>query len=105
MEINWEDELRMRYDEDHWFPFVEDENCNITGYGHQDEGEFAAAVNRYDEYATGEAFPQDEQWTADDINHQWATPTFDKQGEWLLHPYAAGNAPGAIPITTLWGAR
>lgn len=81
------------------FPFVEDENANISGYGHQDKAEFAAEVNRYDEYCNGGPFLDDVRWTADDISHAWAT--FD--GE-KFSPVKAGT-PGAIPLTNLWGMR
>ena len=84
------------------FPFVEDENCNVTGYGHQDKNAFAEALNRYDEEATGETLAENDRWTADDITHTWAVedPTDDER---LIptHP----TTPGAMPLTTLWGAR
>lgn len=90
------------------FPFVEDENANITGIGHQDPAAFAAAVNRYDAYCLGESFPEGEQWTADHIGHRWAVHVDD--GEALFTTLATGvpvteGTPGAMPITTLWGQR
>lgn len=83
------------------FPFVEDENCNITGYGHQDPEAFAAEVNRYDEVANGYAADEDDLWTADDISHHWVL--VEKDGE-RLRPVAEGT-PDAIPVTALWGQR
>ena len=95
------------------FPFVEDEHANITGLGHQDKAEFAAAVNRYDTYCNGEPFPEDEQWGADHIAHRWAVRGSDGETLWTKHPTGTpqqgepvtADTPGAIAITTLWGQR
>lgn len=84
------------------YPFVEDENANVTGYGHQDPAEFAAAVNAYDEAMTGEVADEEDQWTADHISHQWAV--MDPDGE-RVRPVNHDQVPESIPITTLWGQR
>lgn len=91
------------------YPFTEDENANITGLGHQDKAEFAAAINRYDTTMNGEPFPDDEQWTAGDIAHKWAV-LGEVQGEPCMFPSIDGvkvtsDTPGAVAITTLWGQR
>lgn len=83
------------------FPFVEDENANITGLGHQDKIAFAEAINRFDDECTPGQFSEDERWKADDIAHQWAV--LDADGE-RLHQASEGT-DGAVAITTLWGAR
>lgn len=98
---DWQGLLSMRWTGDTTYPFVEDENANITGYGHQDKGAFAAAVNAYDEDCNGGPIPEEDQWTADSIAHQWVRP--DDDGE-RLRPVAEGT-PDAIPVTTLWGQR
>lgn len=99
--VDWQDALSMKWTGNTTFPFVEDENANITGYGHQDKAAFAAAVNAYDADCNGGPIPEDDQWTADSIAHVWALP--DADGE-RLHPVAEGT-PGAIAVTALWGAR
>lgn len=81
------------------FPFVEDENASISGYGHQDKAKFAAEVNRYDDYCNGGPFLDDARWTADDIGHKWAS--FDGEHFAPVNP----GTPGAVPLTTLWGQR
>lgn len=91
------------------YPFVEDEHANITGLGHQDKGEFAAAVNRYDTAMNGEPFPEDEQWNASFVAHEWAV-LGERNGEPCLFSAIDGecvtaDTPGAIPVTTLWGQR
>lgn len=91
----------MQYDADHLFPFIEDENCNITGYGHQDKAEFAAAVNRYDEVCCGRPLPEGEQYEAGDMGHAWVR--LDPDGE-HLH-LCSEDTEGAIPVTGLWGVR
>lgn len=101
--IDWSTDLTTQLEEGgETYPFTEDENGNVTGYGHQDKAAFAAAINRYDEEATGEPLADpDDAWEADDINHQWVT--FDDRTE--LFTVATQDAPGAFAITTLWGAR
>lgn len=83
------------------FPFTEDENGNITGYGHQDKAKFVAEIERYDEYCNDEPIKSYEQWKESDISHQWVV--VDANGE-LFIPAFPEDA-GAIPVTTLWGAR
>lgn len=93
--------LTLQFDADHWFPFVEDENCNITGPLHQDRKAFAAAVNRYDEVCSGNPYPESEQWDDTVVNHRWVR--LDADGE-KFATVQAGN-PDAFPVTTLWGQR
>jgi hypothetical protein len=85
------------------FPFVEDENCNITGFGHQDKAKFAAEINRYDRVCSGGAVVEldDDEWEADHIGHTWVVLGDD--GESLKR--AEESAPGAFPVTELWGQR
>lgn len=90
------------------YPFVEDENCNITGLGHQDPAEFAAAINRYDICVGGMEHDEVAEWDwTSSIAHRYAVLADD--GEHLLtkiddEPVTA-DTPGAIAITTLWGQR
>lgn len=91
----------MWFNDDHKFPFVEDENANITGYGHQDKAAFAAEVNRYDEVCNGEPYPEDEQWDEDCVGHYWVVIAPD--GETLQR--TTPDDPDAIPVTGLWGQR
>jgi len=106
--IDWEKELTMKYDESLTLPFVEDENCNITGYGHQDKEAFADAINLYDWKANawyGDV-PEDEKILAEDISHGWAVPVYDMFGDWTLHRVEFDpERDDIIPITTLWGFR
>lgn len=94
------DDLMMQWDDDTRFPFVEDENCNITGYGHQDKATFAAEVNRYDD-ACGNNVPEASRVAESDISHQWAILSDDGEH---LHVVPESTA-GAHPVTTLWGWR
>ena len=97
-----ESDFTMHYDADNTFPFYEDENADITGYGHQDPDEFAAEVNRYDTLCNGEPHPLDEQWSGEHVAHRWAV--IDDADDEMLHVVPQGT-PGAFPITTLWGQR
>lgn len=101
-EFNWATDLTMDYAEGvERFPFTEDENGNITGYGHQDKATFAAEVNRYDEAANGYPLDEDDQWTADHVYHDWVLLNEDDE---TLRAVTSTTA-GAIPVTTLWGLR
>ena len=99
------------------YPFVEDENANVHGYGHQDKAEFARAVNDYD-VAVGGVDSTDACWDAGDIPYRWGVmdldgerfwvnvPATDQRVEHLLVPGPVGeNTPGAFPITCLWNQR
>lgn len=94
-------EWTMRYDDEHVFPFVDDENGNITGYGHQDRAAFAAAINEYDALCSGFEVLEGDTWTAADVVHRWVA--VDADGE-RLRPCGPGT-PDAIPVTALWGQR
>lgn len=88
------------------YPFVEDENANITGLGHQDPAEFVAAVNAFDRECDS-TLTTDDEWDASYVGHRWAV--LDADGERLLtkvgdQPVTEGT-PGAVAITTLWGQR
>ena len=86
------------------FPFVEDENANITGLGHTDQATFAATVNRFDD-ACGLDLAADDRWTADHIVHAWVTLGDDDE---TLHPVdavSAATTPDAFAVTGLWGQR
>lgn len=86
------------------YPFTEDENCNITGLGHQDEAAFAAAVNRFEAECYAEPPSESGQWTADHINHDWVVLEEDQGGEVRLRQVPAGTT-GAVAVTTLWRQR
>lgn len=87
------------------FPFVEDENCNITGYGHQDKAKFADEVNRYDRVCSdgiaNRPLNDEDEWTAEHISHVWVV--IGEDGESLRR--ADETTPGAFPVTELWGQR
>ena len=103
--LNWmtaADQLTLWYDATHWFPFIEDENGNITGPGHQDPVVSAAAVNAYDAYCKGEQLAPGDEWTADEIGHRWITGDLDNPEHFHVVPEGTESA---VPVTTLWGQR
>lgn len=83
------------------YPFIESESANITGYGHQDPAEFAAAVNDYDTECNGEPMREDDQWEPGDIGHDWVVIAEDQES----FRVATADEPGAVPVTVLWGQR
>lgn len=119
--VHTEDELRDLFsftDLGKTWPFFEDENCNITGYGHQDKATFAAAVNEYDREVGGVA-ADDAVLDHRDVSHGYCvidaasgsdpeywtfTWGYPKPGQSRPEPYTADH-PGAVPITTIWGVR
>lgn len=99
----------MDFGSDGKYPFTESESADITGLGHQDKAEFAAAVNRYDAAMNGGPYPEDEQWDESYIAHRWAV-LGEHLGEPALFAVVDGErvteaTPGAVAITTLWGQR
>jgi hypothetical protein len=93
-------DFETEWDESITFPFIEDENANITGYGHQDKDEFADAVNRYDEICMGEPIDDVDKFSAHDVTHAWARQ-IDEERFQLCSP----EHTGSFPITPLWGQR
>lgn len=92
-------EWSMWWDEAMWIPFVEDENAHITGPGHQDPGSFIRSVYAYDQVNNpGHA----EMHVLTDVAHQWVQVEDAEEG--CVVPCAA-DAPGAVPVTTIWGVR
>lgn len=93
--------LSVWWDEDHWYPFVDDENANITGPGHQDRARFAEMVNDFDRYAGG-LDEGEAALTASDVAHLWVQvdPVSDER---LLGAHE--GEPGAFAVTAIWGVR
>lgn len=79
------------------FPFVEDEDGNLTGYGHQDKTVFAESVATYDESMGWE--PEGVGTSADDVTHQWVR--FQDGSDELLQECDQADA-GAFPVTAVW---
>lgn len=78
-----------------WFPFVEDENLNIFGPGHQDKDIFALTVTNW-EYELGVT---EYAWSAEDIKH-----TYVKESDGYLKEVPQ-ETQGAFPVTCIWGQR
>lgn len=102
------------------WPFFEDEDGNITGYGHQDRATFAHAVNLYNQQVGGLS-PDDTTLDHRDVTHRWATLGTGSEcepdaeaftftwgrpvaGQARPEPFTA-DEPGAFPITCVWGVR
>lgn len=85
------------WDDTTWLPFVEAENCNITGPGHQHKTSFAMAVNMW-EWGCGAT---DARWTEHDVAHLWVT----SKDDWQTWHVAPCDAVGAVPVTCIWGKR
>lgn len=88
------------------WPFTEDDRANITGFGHQDPEEFAQALTDYDRaiWGTGET---DGSWTANDVNHKYATFDFveDDLANIESKDVTPDTHPDCVAITTVWGQR
>lgn len=102
------EDLSMQFDEDHWFPFVENDRCNITGFGHQDKAAFAAALCEYDRVASGEGFTETDEpvWDKGDVVHTWAVRIDEETCVVELNGVkVTETTPKAFPVTTVWGRR
>jgi hypothetical protein len=91
------------FDAEHTYPFFEDENADgVYGYGHTDKAEFAAAVNAYDDYASGE--PAEDFYTETAVSHTWAvaySPGDGPADEWRFTRAVTADTEGAFPMTTI----
>lgn len=85
------------WDETTWLPFVEAESCNITGPGHQSKSAFAWIVTKWDRSCG----VTDAHWNGLDVAHLWVV-TDDGWETWHVAPH---DAPGAVPVTCIWGQR
>lgn len=95
--------MTMWWDTTLWLPFVESENCDITGPGHQDPKAFARAVTHYDR--TASADPKATKTDPADVKHRWILAKhLGDPDQWWAQAVPA-NTPGAIPVTTIWGVR
>lgn len=82
------------------FPFVEDENANITGLCHQDPETFNAEIRRYDREVAGMGEEELVDWSTR-IIHGWARVLPDGERLELVGHLTVG----AFPVTMLWGQR
>lgn len=98
-------QMTMWFTETMWLPFVEGENCNITGPGHQNKEAFARMINDYDREAAGDLdWDEQEHITHNDVSHAYGKVHEDEYGEFWFTPTSPTD-PGAVPITTVWGVR
>jgi hypothetical protein len=95
-------DLAMVGDNGTTFPFMEDENCNVTGYGHQACADFATMLNLWDTEQNGKPYPEDDQWSAGDIVHRWVIVNPGDPDSLIA---VVEGTPDAWPVTTLWGQR
>ncbi|UYG15787.1 hypothetical protein BRM3_09025 [Brachybacterium huguangmaarense] len=94
--------LTMWWTDTLWLPFIETDDCDITGPGHQDRAAFAALVTAYDRDNAGD--PNLYAHRAEQVGYRWVFMTEDEHGQWM-YVRAAPTDEGAVPVTTLWGAR
>ncbi|MFJ2518673.1 hypothetical protein ACIOWF_06845 [Cellulosimicrobium cellulans] len=94
--------MTMWWDETLWLPFVESEDCDITGPGHQDKDTFAALVNAYDTRANGAVL---ERVDAAMVVHDWIRVLVNDAEEWVRSERVPQDHPDAVAVTTIWGVR
>lgn len=83
------------------FSFWEGEDAKITAYGHRDKAEFAAEIQRYDDYNSG--MTGSSLHSESEIDHRWGRATIDS-GE-IMIMVCDKDDPGAFPITIIWNSR
>jgi len=100
--------LAGMYDKAVFFPFVENENGDITGPGHQDRKLFALHIMEYDRLNGGDDWEEevsnDPGFIEDIVEHSWAVPQWLNADEFTLL-LADEQTENAIPITHMWGYR
>lgn len=86
-------------------PFVEDDNCNITGDGHVDVERFIEQVYYYDRHNDIHAIKH----SPEDVKHQYVRledPSDPESKFVVVSAYDVFNLDYAIhPVTTIWNVR
>ena len=97
------EDFEMRWDEDHTFPFTENEDATIMAHGHHDREAFARQVCEYDKLVAGSDF-YDEPMDGSDVQHLWAV-RLDRGHEedgWMIQwGGVTENTPNAFPVTVI----
>lgn len=83
------------------FSFWEGEDAGITAYGHRDKEEFAAEIQRYDDYQSG--MRGSSQHPESEIDHRWGRAVL-RHGE-IEVQVCDRHDSGAFPITIVWNTR
>lgn len=96
------EQMTTWWNESLWFPFVESEDCDITGPGHQDPETFAVLVNAYDTQASGGVIDRVD---AAMVVHDWIRVLVNDVDEWVRSERVPQDHPDAIAVTTIWGVR
>lgn len=97
------EDFEVRFDDEHTYPFFEDNNANgVYGYGHTDKAEFAAAVTAYDEYMVGAGWDDDDSYTERDAHHGYVQGVRYSDGDFGFGEFFDEPFPGATPITWVW---
>lgn len=99
--FNPETDMTMEMELGLVFSFWEGEDAGITAYGHRDKEEFAAEIQRYDDYQSG--MRGSSQHPESEIDHRWGRAVL-RHGE-IEVQVCDRHAPGAFPITIVWNAR
>lgn len=96
------DEMTMWYDDTLWLPFIEDDDANITGPGHQSREAFAKAVQEYDRVAA--EIDSSDFIYPEVVAHKWVTVLVEPSGDWWATTVDSDH-DNAIPVTTIWNVR
>lgn len=89
------------WDDENTFPFIEDENAVIYGYGHHDKAKFVEVVKRYD-MVVGGCDPEDCGCSEAEIQHLYAAPDRTYPEERFTWKDVTPETPGAFPLTLVY---
>lgn len=96
-------DFEMRWDAEHVFPFVEDEDATIMAYGHHDPATFVQQVFEYDRLVIGGEFA-DEPMDTGDVRHFWAVRVDEgnpEDGWWMTWGGITQDTEHAFPVTVI----
>lgn len=94
--------LTMWFDKTLWLPFIESDDGDITGPGHQNKEAFASTVTEWDKMCWND--PDMNPWDSQIVSHHWVIVTSDEHGE-IDYNLCDPDTEGAVPVTTMWGIR
>lgn len=100
------DDFEVKYDADHTYPFYEDEEGDVYGYGHPDKVGAAAWVKAYYDYIDPAGDKDDHHVDPADVRHLWAVRLPDDGDGFRFHfvrldgsgRLIGADEPGAFPI-------
>jgi hypothetical protein len=100
-EIDWPAAMTMQMSAEYNAPFWENEDADITAYGHWDRDKLIEKIREYDQYLSGEEPIGDYSDANLQMRYRWVVPEGDLEDETLRLRYVDEGTAGAFAVTTV----